>query len=214
MKKRILCLGDSNTWGYIPGTGNRYEKEVRWTGRLEMALREEYEVIEEGMNGRTTAFTDRIEPGTCALDYLYPCLVSHFPLNYIIIMLGTNDTKLRYGVNAVEIGYGMDEILLQIEDTCRRKNQNPEKIIIAPAELYSKKEWVEFSEESCRKVKQLTNEYRKIAELHNAKFLSVPEIFNVDCIGCDGIHFTEEGHRRLADELKKLVENAEKQKNY
>ena len=99
MGKRILCIGDSNTWGYIPGSGERYEKNVRWTGKLAQMLGENYEVIEEGMNGRTTAFTDKIEPGTAALDYLYPCLISQFPLDYIIVMLGTNDTKTRYGVN-------------------------------------------------------------------------------------------------------------------
>ena len=62
MGKRILCIGDSNTWGYIPGSGERYEKNVRWTGKLAQMLGENYEVIEEGMNGRTTAFTDKIEP--------------------------------------------------------------------------------------------------------------------------------------------------------
>ena len=111
MGKRILCIGDSNTWGYIPGSGERYEKNVRWAGKLAQILGENYEVIEEGMNGRTTAFTDKIEPGTSALDYLYPCLISQFPLDYIIVMLGTNDTKTRYGVNIVEIGYGLDEVL-------------------------------------------------------------------------------------------------------
>ena len=86
MGKRILCIGDSNTWGYIPGSGERYEKNVRWTGKLAQTLGENYEVIEEGMNGRTTAFTDKIEPGTAAWDYLYPCLISQFPLEYIIVM--------------------------------------------------------------------------------------------------------------------------------
>ena len=51
MGKRILCIGDSNTWGYIPGSGERYEKNVRWTGKLAQTLGENYEVIEEGMNG-------------------------------------------------------------------------------------------------------------------------------------------------------------------
>lgn len=207
MKNRILCIGDSNTWGYMPGSGKRYEKEVRWTGRIAQALQQEYEVVEEGMNGRTTAFTDRIEPGTCALDYLYPCLISQFPLDYIIIMLGTNDTKIRYGVNAVEIGYGIDEVLLQIEDVCRRKSQNPVKIVIAPAKLYPKPEWIEFSEESCRKAIQLTEEYRQIAAIHKAHFLSAAEILDEKCIGSDGIHFTEEGHRRLAEEILLLMKN-------
>ena len=47
MGKRILCIGDSNTWGYIPGSGERYEKNVRWTGKLAQMLGENYEVIEE-----------------------------------------------------------------------------------------------------------------------------------------------------------------------
>lgn len=47
--------------------------------------------------------------------------------------------KTRYGVNTVEIGYGLDEVLLKIEETCRRKSQTPEKIVIAPADLYPKK---------------------------------------------------------------------------
>ena len=78
MGKRILCIGDSNTWGYIPGSGERYEKNVRWTGKLAQTLGENYEVIEEGMNGRTTAFTDKIEPGTAAFTIsfgLYHCYV-------------------------------------------------------------------------------------------------------------------------------------------
>ena len=122
-------------------------------------------------------------------------------------MLGTNDTKIRYGVNAVEIGYGIDEVLLQIEDVCRRKGQNPVKIVIAPAKLYPKPEWVEFSEESCRKAIQLTEEYRQIAAIHKAHFLSAAEILDAKCIGSDGIHFTEEGHRRLAEEILLLIKN-------
>ena len=30
--KKILCYGDSNTWGLIPGTQNRFPQNVRWTG--------------------------------------------------------------------------------------------------------------------------------------------------------------------------------------
>ena len=170
MGKRILCIGDSNTWGYIPGSGERYEKNVRWTGKLAQMLGENYEVIEEGMNGRTTAFTDKIEPGTAALDYLYPCLISQFPLDYIIVMLGTNDTKTRYGVNTVEIGYGLDEVLLKIEETCRRKSQTPEKIVIAPADLYPKKDWIEFTAESAQK-----------AGLEPVVFLHYPPLFGNSC---------------------------------
>ena len=200
MGKRILCIGDSNTWGYIPGSGERYEKNVRWTGKLAQTLGENYEVIEEGMNGRTTAFTDKIEPGTAALDYLYPCLISQFPLDYIIVMLGTNDTKTRYGV---------DEVLLKIEETCRRKSQTPEKIVIAPADLYPKKDWIEFTAESAQKAGGLTEEYRSIAALHHAEFLSAREVLGAECIGCDGIHFTEAGHQKLAEAVAFIIRTNE-----
>ena len=51
---RILCYGDSNTWGYIPLTEKRYPPEVRWTGRLQRLLGPDYQVLEDGLSGRTT----------------------------------------------------------------------------------------------------------------------------------------------------------------
>ena len=63
--KRILCYGDSNTWGYDPvetGTEGsaaaRFPEDVRWTGVLQRQLGPGYRVLEEGLNGRTTAFQD------------------------------------------------------------------------------------------------------------------------------------------------------------
>ena len=58
----ILCYGDSNTYGYNPVNGLRYPKDVRWTGVLQKLLGEQYAVIEEGCNGRTTVFEDIAEP--------------------------------------------------------------------------------------------------------------------------------------------------------
>ena len=52
MKRRILCFGDSNTWGYKP-TGGRYDEETRWPMRMQRLLGDGYIVIEEGLNGRT-----------------------------------------------------------------------------------------------------------------------------------------------------------------
>ncbi len=59
MLKNILCFGDSNTHGYMPGIGSRYPRNVRWTGKLQEILGGGYYVIEEGLTGRTTAFEDR-----------------------------------------------------------------------------------------------------------------------------------------------------------
>lgn len=45
MKKRIVCYGDSNTWGYIAGSGLRYDENIRWPARMRKALGEAYEVV-------------------------------------------------------------------------------------------------------------------------------------------------------------------------
>ena len=98
--KNILCFGDSNVYGYMPGDGHRYPRDVRWTGALEQLLGPGYHVIEEGLNGRTTAFVDNLQPWSCGLGAFAAALRSHAPLNAVFIMLGTNDTKHRYGVSA------------------------------------------------------------------------------------------------------------------
>ena len=102
---RILCYGDSNTWGYIPGVGTRYKKEERWTGILESLTKAE--VIEEGMCGRTTVFGDYVEPFCNGMKYIDQCVLSPVPLDDIVIMLGRNDSKRRYHVAARAGGYGM-----------------------------------------------------------------------------------------------------------
>ena len=53
---RILCYGDSNTWGYMPGTGERYSEDIRWPMIVQKHLGNGYTVIENGINGRTTCF--------------------------------------------------------------------------------------------------------------------------------------------------------------
>ena len=86
MKKRILCFGDSNTWGYMT-SGGRFDEETRWPMRLEKLLGPEYTVIEEGFNGRTCVFDDPIEGGyKSGLTYLPPCVMSHSPLDLVILM--------------------------------------------------------------------------------------------------------------------------------
>src|SRR5215510_7647193 len=91
--KRILCYGDSNTWGYNPVTQDRFDTHERWTGSLQQALGSNCVVIEEGLNGRTTVWDDPIEGYKNGAAYLIPCLTTHRPLDLVIIMLGTNDLK-------------------------------------------------------------------------------------------------------------------------
>lgn len=77
--KEILCFGDSNTHGYMPGLGTRYPIDQRWSGLLGKLLGDGYHVVEEGMDGRTTAFEDDLQPWRSALGYIGPCVKTHAP---------------------------------------------------------------------------------------------------------------------------------------
>lgn len=103
---RILIYGDSNSWGFLDdGSGIRHDK--RWPVIMAEALNQhpdlktQIDIIEECLPGRTTAFPDPQEgPEYNGLPYLRPALLSHAPIDWVLIMLGTNDCKLRFEASA------------------------------------------------------------------------------------------------------------------
>ena len=131
--RTILCFGDSNTHGSMPGMTGRYGRDVRWPRRMEALLGQEYEVVEEGLPGRTTVFTDYIEPYRAGIEQIVPLVQSHVP-DALVIMLGGNDTKARYHVSAPEIGFGMEELLLRLRAACPF-GPVPRVVLAAPAPL-------------------------------------------------------------------------------
>jgi lysophospholipase L1-like esterase len=95
--RTVLLFGDSNTWGYVPGSlAERWPRDVRWAGRLASALSAEWEVIAEGLNGRTATLDSPTAEGRNGLTYFIPCLQSHMPLDAVVIYLGTNDVGDRF----------------------------------------------------------------------------------------------------------------------
>ncbi|HCJ89535.1 MAG TPA: arylesterase, partial [Clostridiales bacterium] len=89
--KHVLCFGDSNTWGFIPGTCKRYDEHTRWTGVLQDELGADWRIHENGQNGRTTVFPEPSKNFMTGLGALPYALDTLRPLDAIIIMLGTND---------------------------------------------------------------------------------------------------------------------------
>lgn len=130
-KKRIVCFGDSNTWGYDATTKGRYEDDVRWTQRLGVLLGNEYMVMEEGLPGRTSVFEDPLNEGLCGLTALTPTLQTHSPLDLLVVMLGTNDCKERFSANAQNIADGVQRSIFKAKrlDVWR---QEPRILLVAP----------------------------------------------------------------------------------
>ena len=96
--RRILCFGDSNTYGYSPD-GQRYEEDSIWPGVMGKMLGDRFEVIADGKNGRTIAFDDPYMEGCNGMRDIEASLEANAPLDLVILMLGTNDLKMYFNSN-------------------------------------------------------------------------------------------------------------------
>lgn len=198
--KNILCFGDSNTYGYIPGTGKRYTSDERWTALLQKKLSpKNYSIIEEGLVGRTTVYEDAVRPGLNGSKLLPQILKSHQDIDTVILMLGTNDCKSIYDASPEEIGLGIEKLLLQI------KAASPQaKILLVSPIFLGEHVWEEkydpdFNEKSVQVSKALKYVYAKIARKYHADFIAASDYAEPSEV--DQEHLTVEGHRHLADAL-------------
>lgn len=206
--RRILCFGDSNTWGYDPATQERFDEATRWTGVLGAALGRDFTVIEEGLNGRTTVWDDPIEGHKNGHDYLVPCLETHRPLDLVVLMLGTNDLKRRFSLAAYDIAQGVAVLLRAISYSgAGRNGQPPRVLLLAPPPTATLSNFAEMFEGAGPKSLLLGQHYRVVAEQYHAAFLDTATIIRTSDI--DGIHLELPEHARLgravAQEVLSLI---------
>lgn len=213
MIKRILCYGDSNTWGFMPGSGERQPESKRWTGVCQKALGENYRIIEAGLNGRMTVrddpFNDYLNGKKC-LGYT---LISQKPLDLAVLMLGTNDLKYT---NAVGAATGADEltrILLNANEIYRTSQpifpKGAKVLLVAPpliADEISKlrpDSTLAGGAEDSKRFKEL---YKGIAKARGAYFLDAALYTEPSLEDC--VHITAESHTRLglaiAEKIKEI----------
>lgn len=135
MKRHILCYGDSNTWGFCAATGGRYGDDIRWTMQLQKLLGDDYLVGEAGLNGRTTVFEDPLNEGLNGLVHLLPAMSHHCPLDLLVIMLGTNDTKERFSATPRNITDGLRRLVNKAKGLELLFNGPPRILIVAPIKI-------------------------------------------------------------------------------
>ncbi len=201
---RILCFGDSNTWGYISGSDHqRHSKSERWPGALQEMLNDDrFEIIEEGLNGRTLISEEKRtdKEGRSGYNYLIPCLDSHDPIDLVIIMLGTNELKTEFYRNPKEIGEIFEELF--VKKILTRKSQfrgtYPKLMILTPPLIT--KENPKFIG-AIAKSEKLNEIYRDIAMRNKCYFIGNEEWKT----GEDGIHLSRDSHRVIASILSRKI---------
>ncbi|GLR72668.1 SGNH/GDSL hydrolase family protein [Agaribacter marinus] len=200
--KTILCYGDSNTWGAVPGKDQRYPTEMRWTGILADNLNNQYEVIVEGQSGRTTIHDDPFEKYKNGLTYLHPCLESHQP-DLLILTLGTNDLKARFALNAYDIAYGVRVLAEEALNFRGCGGKKTKVLIVTPPKIIETGYYANMLKGGSAKSADFPKFYKQ-----NAKELSC-EYFNaaafIGSSSIDGIHWDVDAHDKLGNELTNKI---------
>lgn len=185
--KTIVCFGDSNTWGYDAESGARHDRAHRWPLVLAEALGKGYEVIAEGQNGRTTVVEDLIEGPKRGRDYLLPCLESHKPVDLLVMLLGTNDLKHRYGLSAWDIAQGAGVLVGMAQASGFGPNNGaPEVLLLAPPPIARLTGFAEMFEGAEEKSRELGRQFSAVANELHCHFLDTGTV--VRSSDLDGIH--------------------------
>lgn len=165
--KNILCFGDSITWWRIPIVTERYKKNERWTGILQSELWSDFNIIEEGLRWRSVYWENPKFSWRNGSSYRYPCLLSHFPLDLVIIFLWTNDLQKELNHSIQDIVTNLrfyNDLLIQASNefkiTC------PKVLLVSPPYIDSEllKEWSLFPMNAWELSLDFGREYSLLAE--------------------------------------------------
>ena len=199
--KKVLCFGDSNTYGFVPEKCTRYDKNTRWTGVLQTLCGSDFSIIEGGCNNRT-AFVDN----PAGVEQTgYKILPEYFTKDYfdiVVLAIGINDLQLFFRPTLEEFEQGIEKLIKITKDL----SPNAKIILVCPSklDLAGIKSGVfsfQFDEESVEKSFHLPQIYKKLAEKHACKLVDLNEIAKVSPL--DGLHFSAESHKTIAENLYK-----------
>ena len=200
--KNILCFGDSNTFGFVPLDGSRYDADKRWSGILKKSLAGKYNVIEAGCNNRTCIADNPEGPLFTGYKAIAPYLENHPDLKLVVLGLGINDLQFSYKLSAEEVGKGLQRLIKDI-----KQKTNAKILVLIPniigssilASFFSQM----FDETSIEKSKQLPELFKNIAEKTKSDFLDLNTFAAPS--EKDGLHYDEEMHKKIAEAAKKKI---------
>lgn len=209
---RILCFGDSNTWGQRPDRKGRFAVNERWTGILQQQLGDNFEVIEEGLSSRTTDLDYTQKPGRNGKAYFVPCLQSQYPLDVVVLMLGTNDLKLDFGPRpAADIARAIGGLADDVRQFAAFNDATPRVIVASPIHInihaphFAKLYAGYYNEHSAAVGKELAVALQGVAARMGAIFVDAAQYASP---GEDGIHMDYEGHTALGEVLATIIKGA------
>ena len=209
--KRILCYGDSNTWGFhaFPAkegrAPERFDENTRWTGRLQKALGEDYHVYEAGLNGRTTVFEDYSLGGRSGIDSLPVVFEMADPLDLVVVMLGTNDVRDQFISSTMFLVRCMERFLVRLKQLIAASfNPACQILVIAPPKANPDVEDpFAYTKEWADRIAELPAGYEEVCARMGVHFANGYDWAEPGL--ADGLHLGAEGHASFAAEIEKVI---------
>ena len=205
--KTVLCYGDSLTWGYSAEGPSRHDYADRWPSVLQAALGHQAVVIAEGLNGRTTAFDDHLGGGDRNGARALPVsLVSHGPLDLVILLLGTNDMKPFICGRAIGAKQGMRRLIDIVRGTAYPLGaEAPDILIVAPPPLSetADPDFAAMFEGGIAESGMLASLYSDLADDTGCGFFDAGSV--VETTPLDGVHLDARSTRALGKAMEPIV---------
>ena len=216
---RVLVYGDSNTWGYEPRADGeptqRYSRSKRWTGIMQSQL--DYEIIEDGMNLRTTDLDGDDWPGYIArpqafngAKHLPVSIAAHTPLDLVVIMLGTNDLQARYQRSPDDIALAVIRLARQVQmaqTVVGNQYPAPKVLLVVPPQVahIPIKDWRIKYDGAKEKSAHFSSVYKQAALQADIPLFDAGITIGGMVHGEDGIHLSEEDHDTLAKAIVPVI---------
>ena len=177
-----------------------FPKDVRWGGHLARGLGADWDVVVEGLPGRTSAFDDPIEGAfRNGLGILPAILMSHRPIDVLVVALGTNDQKHRFGLRAQDVALGIGRIV----EAAYATGEVGKVLVVAPPPLVITGDFAEMFAGVDERSAGLAEQIARFAREKGAAFFDAGAVIEVDPM--DGIHWSAEAHARLGAALVPVV---------
>ena len=210
--KNILCFGDSNTWGYDPATQTRFDNKTRWTGVLQKEIGDKFNIIEQGLNGRTTKIDETLEHNfgyarkfRSSTDILPIIYESHSPLDLLVIMLGTNDLKTNFNRSPKVIADDMKDICKLVLNNVYYSGHPI--VLISPTHINESSNNLMDSFIGTKDYSMsLAPLYKKIAETLGLFYLDASKVILTNQI--DGLHWDKYQHNQFGLYLSKFIKSS------
>lgn len=199
--KKIICYGDSNTFGFNAKDGSIFDENTRWTSLLQKNLGSEYEVVNEGMYDRT-GFVNNSRGDLFSGPKHFPEMLSKTNnIDLLILAIGTNDLKSQYNISFDTIENGLKNLI----SLAKAKAKN---IIIIPPVILDERILkgafsTQFDETGVEKSKKVGQIYRKIADKNGCLLFDINEFTTPS--DYDGLHYDEKSHKLIAEKLAEFI---------